>query len=104
MNHLEKREVLAVLKIAREQSELDWLLFTFRYALRDDPMKCSSLNSTCEQPWRDPTYWTQTGIRVGGILSEIAMLRQSNPVTPSSAASLFPSVSSPSLDLQLQPP
>ena len=31
MNHLEKHEVLAVLKIAREQSELDWLLFTFQY-------------------------------------------------------------------------
>ena len=31
MNHLEKHEVLAVLKIAREYSELDWLLFTFQY-------------------------------------------------------------------------
>jgi integrase len=31
MNHLERHEVLAVLKIAREQSELDWLLFTFQY-------------------------------------------------------------------------
>jgi hypothetical protein len=39
-------------------------------------MKCSSLNSTYGQPWRDPTYRTQTGIRVGGILSVMAMLRQ----------------------------
>jgi integrase len=31
MNHLERHEVLAVLKIAREQSELDWLLFAFQY-------------------------------------------------------------------------
>jgi hypothetical protein len=31
MNHLEKHEVLAVLKIAREHSELDWLLFAFQY-------------------------------------------------------------------------
>lgn len=31
MNHLEKHEVLAVLKIAREQSELDWILFAFQY-------------------------------------------------------------------------
>jgi len=31
MNHLEKHEVLAVLKVAREHSELDWLLFAFQY-------------------------------------------------------------------------
>ena len=31
MNHLERHEVLAVLKIAREHSELDWLLFAFQY-------------------------------------------------------------------------
>jgi|SRR5579862_399680 len=31
MNHLEKHELLAVLKLAREHSELDWLLFTFQY-------------------------------------------------------------------------
>jgi integrase len=31
MNHLERHEVLAVLKIAREHSELDWLLFTLQY-------------------------------------------------------------------------
>jgi len=31
MNHLDRHEVLAVLKIAREQSELDWLLFAFQY-------------------------------------------------------------------------
>ena len=31
MNHLEKHELLAVLKVAREHSELDWLLFTFQY-------------------------------------------------------------------------
>jgi|ERR1022692_1049333 integrase len=28
---LEKAEVLAVLKVAREHSELDWLMFTFQY-------------------------------------------------------------------------
>ncbi len=31
MNHLEKHELLAVLGIAREHSELDWLLFAFQY-------------------------------------------------------------------------
>jgi integrase len=31
MNHLERHELLAVLKIAREHSELDWLLFAFQY-------------------------------------------------------------------------
>jgi integrase len=31
MNHLEKHEVLAVLKVAREHSELDWLLFSIQY-------------------------------------------------------------------------
>jgi hypothetical protein len=31
MNHLEKHELLAVLRVAREHSELDWLLFTFQY-------------------------------------------------------------------------
>lgn len=31
MNHLEKHELLAVLRVAREQSQLDWLLFTFQY-------------------------------------------------------------------------
>jgi integrase len=31
MNHLEKHELLAVLRVAREHSELDWLLFAFQY-------------------------------------------------------------------------
>jgi len=31
MNHLDKHELLAVLRVAREHSELDWLLFTFQY-------------------------------------------------------------------------
>ncbi len=31
MSHLEKHELLAVLKIAREHSELDWLMLAFKY-------------------------------------------------------------------------
>ena len=31
MNHLEKHELLAVLKVAREHSESDWLMFTIQY-------------------------------------------------------------------------
>jgi integrase len=31
MNHLEKHELLAVLRVAREHSELDWLLFCIQY-------------------------------------------------------------------------
>jgi hypothetical protein len=31
VNHLEKYELLAVLRVAREHSESDWLLFTFQY-------------------------------------------------------------------------
>jgi integrase len=31
MNHLERHEVLAVLRVAREHSELDWLLFCIQY-------------------------------------------------------------------------
>ena len=31
MNHLEKHELLAVLRVAREHSESDWLLFAFQY-------------------------------------------------------------------------